>query len=77
MSFGNSVGLPGMWSTKKKVTIHTITVNGVDHKIKIKNSEYRGNPNGFHYWIDNNPQKFFCNRLTRNEVLESAKKKIN
>ena len=77
MSLGSShsIGLPGMWSTKRVQKTFTIEVNGKSHIIKTTNrtSIY----SGFYYWIDGDTDKrYFCNLLTRPEVIESAKKKI-
>jgi hypothetical protein len=70
-------GLPGMYSVKNSQTNHNVEVNGILYKITMTDSFWRGNFVGYRYWInDNKNKKYFCSRLKREEVIESAKKKI-
>jgi len=76
MSLGsNRVGLPGVYTNKVKETSHKIIIGDKEYTLKIKNKSHMGNPVGFNYTI-NDSKKIFCNRLTRDEVIESAKKRI-
>ena len=59
MSFGNNIGLPGMYSIKKTYKTETIGT----YKIKSVNC-----PAGWNVWI--NGKKYFNNRLTRKEAIE-------